>query len=264
MGDPVVGTSRSELRRSEIEDAGAEFAVLDLDDVKLPHPAYRSVTWLAPPGHDLDAIPGRVRNLVERVGKGVPITMVVSTAIYGPTHGTVTERTHPAPKTDRERRWALLEASGLYLRELGYDVASVRVPAIYGPGRDYRAKLLTHDAVVVRPGPVTSRIHVEDLAAILYRMAQGNRPPVLLACDDFPAPTSRVFTEAARLLKVDPPREITPEEAPSFFSGTELEMRLHGRSCRSLVRPWIGVRLRYPTYREGLRACLVGDPRTFL
>lgn len=260
LGERVIGTSRTEERKPEICATGAGFASFNLDaEEPLPHPRPKSVTLLAPPPEDdPEATVERLRRVAEQA-HGAPIVVVISTAIFGDTRGTITERTHPAPRTDRERRWALMDAAALYLRLAEkHDVRVVRTPAIYGPGRDFRAKLLTGAATVVRPGPPTSRIHVEDLATLLVRMAQPGGPPMLLACDDLPSPTWRVTGEAARLLDLPPPRELTPEEAVGHYSEVGLEMRLSGHSCMSLVRPYLGVRLRYPTYREGLRACLVG------
>lgn len=261
LGERVIGTSRTDERKPEIGATGAAFASFNLDaDEPLPHRRPKSIILLAPPHEDdPDATVERLRRVAAQA-HGAPIVVVISTAIFGDTRGTITERTHPAPRTERERRWALMDAAALYLRVTErHDVRVVRTPAIYGPGRDFRANLLTGDATVVRPAPPTSRIHVEDLATLLIRMAQPSGPPVLLACDDLPSPTWRVTAEAARLLDLPPPRELTPEEAAEHFSEVGLEMRLSGHACMSLVRPHLGVRLKYPTYREGLRACLIGE-----
>lgn len=261
LGERVIGTSRTDERRPEITAVGAEFASFNLDaDEPVPEARPKSVIVLAPPpNEDPDGSVERLSRLAKHVN-GAPIVVVVSTAIFGDTRGTITERTHPSPRSERQRRWALMDAAALYLREEGkHDFRVVRTPAIYGPGRDYRAKLLTGDATVVRPAPPTSRIHVEDLASLLIRMTQPGGPPMLLACDDLPSPTWRVTVEAARLLNLPAPKELSPEEAKDHFSEVGLEMRLSGHSCMSLVRPYLGVRLKYPTYREGLRACLLGD-----
>lgn len=256
-GDAVIGTSRTVDRRMEIEATGATFAQLDLDAADdLPQGPFASVTLLAPPPESLDRAAGRIQFVVEKA-RGAPVTVVISTAIYGDIRGTITERTHPSPQDERHRRWGIMDAATLYMRMHGHDTAVVRTPAIYGPGRDHRAKLLTGEAKVVKPAPPLSRIHVDDLAALLIRMGQPSRPPILLACDELPAPTWRVVDEAARLLGVAPPTEVGPDEAPQHFTDVALSMRLVERTCRSVVRPWLGVRMRYPTYREGLRACLL-------
>jgi len=257
-GEIVVGTSRTDLRASEIEETGAKFASYDLDLAgPLPRARPSSVTVFAPPTDDKEQTAERLHKLALNA-PGIPIVVVVSTAIFGDTKGTITERTHPAPRTERQRRWAFFDSACLALRLEGHDVRVVRAAAIYGPGRDFRAQLLTGDARVVRPAPSSSRIHVEDLAHLLIRMGEKRGPPMLIACDELPSPSWRVITEAARLLELPPPTELTPEQASQEFSEVGLEMRMSGHSCMSIVRPYLGVRLRYPTYREGLRACLVG------
>ena len=259
-GEAVIGTSRTEDRRVEIEATGAAFEKLDLDCAPSPAPGEKlaSVTLLAPPPDDLDLAARRVRYAVRRAGDA-PVVVLTSTAVYGETRGTVTERTHPAPRTDRERAWAMMDAAALYLRREGHPVRVVRTPAIYGPGRDLRAQLLTGQAFVIKGAPVSSRIHVEDLARLLIYMTTPSAPPLLIACDDLPAPTQRVYEEAARLLDVPGPKSLSADEARERFTNQQLSMRLKGRSCRSVVKPLVPVRLRYPTYREGLRACLVGQ-----
>lgn len=253
----VIGTARSALRRADIQAAGARFVPFDLDAPDpFVHDRPRSVTLLFGPPRGDDQATEKLRRLVTTIGPDVPVTVVVSTAIFGATRSLLTERTHPKPLTERARRWAEWDKAALCLRLCGYDVAVVRTPAIYGPGRDHRAKLLTHAAKVIRPAAATSRIHVDDLARLLRRMADKGRPPILLATDELPAPTWRVVEEASRLLRTDPPLTLSPEEAKQAFSELGYEMRTNGHSCRSIVRPWLGVRLQYPTYREGLRASL--------
>jgi nucleoside-diphosphate-sugar epimerase len=258
-GLEVIGTSRTEERRGEIEAVGARFASFNLDaDEPLPDGELASITLLAPAPDEAHRIVQRVQRVVELAG-ATPVTVVVSTAVYGDTKGNITERTHPSPRTERQKRWALMDTAALALRQDGHDVRVVRSAAIYGPGRDFRAKLLTGHAKAVRPAPPSSRIHVDDLASLLLRMTQARAPPMLLACDDLPSPTWRVIGEAARLLELPPPLELSPDEATKHFSEVGLEMALSGHACMSLVRPYLGVRLKYPTYREGLRACLLGN-----
>ena len=244
----VVGTSRTEFRAKEIASSGAKAAVLDLDENprKWPEGPFKSVTLLVPPPDDPGRAVERVQRIVQHAGDA-PVVVLVSTRVFGDVRGTITERTHPAPRSQLDQRWAAIDAAAMLLRGDGHDVRVVRAARIYGPGRDYRARVLAHHTKVPRPAPSTSRIHVEDLAALLARMTEPNAPPLLVACDEQPSPLWRVLQEAARLLDVDPPSVVPPEE---------VEISTVNFACRSVVRPYLGVRLRYPTYREGLRACL--------
>ena len=256
-GQAVTGTSTGLLRRAEIEEQGAHFATLDLDEqpLKLPLSSVDAVTVLAPPPENLEAGARRIRRLVE-AADGASIVIVVSTAVYGDTRGVVTERTRPAASSERGKRWELADATALLMRQEGHNVRVVRTPAIYGPGREYRKKLEEKTAVVIEGAPTVSRIHRDDLARLLWRMHQDDAPPVLLACDDMPTPTSRVMDEAARLLSLDPAPRISVEEAKKQMTELQFSMRMGGRNCKSVVRPLLGVALNYPTYREGIRASL--------
>ncbi|MCP4503101.1 MAG: hypothetical protein GY822_24455 [Deltaproteobacteria bacterium] len=254
-GQAVTGTSTGLLRRAEIEDTGAHFATLDLDDtpLKLPLSSVDAVTVLAPPPDSLEAGARRIRRLVE-VANGASVVVVVSTALYGDSRGTVTERTRPAASTLRGKRWEIADATALLMRRCGHDVKVVRTPSIYGPGRDFRKKLEDGSAVIIDGAPTVSRIHRDDLARLLWRMHQDDAPPILLACDDLPAPTFRASDEAARLLSLDRAPRISIEEAKQKFSERGFDMRMGGHICKSVVRPLLGVSLTFPTYREGLRA----------
>jgi nucleoside-diphosphate-sugar epimerase len=180
---------------------------------------------------------------------------VVSTAVYGATRGVVTERTIPRPNNARHQRWARLELALHRLRTTTLQTTAVRTPAIYGPGRAFEHRP-PKKALAIKPAPATSRIHVDDLAALLLALVGKRPPPILLACDDEPAPTWKVMAYAAKIQGVQGPTCVNPEEAAHHFSEKGLQMRLSGRRCRSVVRPHLGVALKYPNYRRGLLASL--------
>jgi nucleoside-diphosphate-sugar epimerase len=86
-------------------------------------------------------------------------------------------------------------------------------------------------------------------------MARPNPGAVYNVSDDEPAPPQDVVTYACTLLGVEPPPEIPFDAAElspmarSFYSDSR-------RICNARIREELGVRLRYPSYREGLRALL--------
>ena len=109
---------------------------------------------------------------------------------------------------------------------------------------------------IVKEGQVFSRIHVDDIAAVLAAsIARPDPGAVYNVCDDDPAPPGDVIAEAARLLGQDPPPEVRFEEADmspmarSFYSESK-------RVRNDRIRTELGVSLAYPTYREGLAAIL--------
>ncbi len=72
--------------------------------------------------------------------------------------------------------------------------------------------------------------------------------------DDEPCPSLEISTFAATLLGVDPP--VPSGELPAGDT-RGANRRVDGRAIRRLL----GVELRYPNYREGLRAALAEESK---
>ena len=132
-----------------------------------------------------------------------------------------------------------------------------RLAGIYGPGRSAFDKLIAGTARrVKKDGQVFSRIHVEDIASVLEAsMARPRAGAIYNVADDEPAAPDAVVAYAAELLGVAPPPEVAFADADlspmarSFYEGSR-------RIANARIKSELGVRLRYPTYREGLRALL--------
>lgn len=182
-----------------------------------------------------------------------------TTGVYGDHGGGwVDEETRARPAQPRsierlatERAW---QAIGM---ELGLAVDVFRLPGIYGPGRS------TIDQVkagtvrrIDKPGQVFSRIHVEDVAGTVL-LALGNTRPgaVYNVADDLPAATGEVVAFACELLgKPVPPAVPWDEAAPTMSAMARSFYAENRRVKNDRIKSELGVRLRYPTYKEGLRA----------
>jgi nucleoside-diphosphate-sugar epimerase len=183
-----------------------------------------------------------------------------TTAVYGDRGGAWVDETTPIqPTLARADRRARAEAAWL---ASGLPVHIFRLAGIYGPGRNAFANLEDGTARrIVKRGQVFSRIHVEDIATVLEAsMARPNPGAVYNVCDDEPAPPQDVVTFAADLLGVPPPPEQAYETAElSPMARTFYRDNRRVRNAR--IKRELGVSLRYPTYREGLRALLAVDGR---
>ena len=135
-----------------------------------------------------------------------------------------------------------------------------RLAGIYGPGRNAFVNLRQGTARrIVKPGQVFSRIHVEDIATVLEASIARPRPGAIYnVCDDEPAPPDQVVTYAAELMGVEPPptqdyetAELSPM-ARTFY-------RDNRRVRNDRIKAELGVRLAYPSYREGLGDLLAVD-----
>jgi nucleoside-diphosphate-sugar epimerase len=180
-----------------------------------------------------------------------------TTNVYGDHGGGwVDESTPVMPSGERGRRRAQAEAGWLALQKRrGVPVHIFRLAGIYGPGRS-ALEALKNGTVrrVSKPGQVFSRIHVEDLVAVLRASMARPRPGAIYnVCDDEAAAPDDVVAYAAALLGCAPPplqdfaqAELSPM-AKSFYDDNK-------RVANRLIKDELGVRLRYPTYREGLAA----------
>jgi len=188
-----------------------------------------------------------------------------TTGVYGDRGGAwVDEDTPPQPGADRSRRrraaeLAWQDAAGARPLDL------MRLAGIYGPGRSALDEVRSGRARrVVRPGHAFGRIHRDDIAAgvvaALARPPDGTR--VLNFSDDVPAESAVVLTEAARLLGVPPPPEVPFETAWAGMSDMGRSFWAENRKVASAkTQTALGIKWRYPSYREGLAAILAEERR---
>jgi nucleoside-diphosphate-sugar epimerase len=104
-----------------------------------------------------------------------------------------------------------------------------------------------------------SRIHVEDIASVLKASIAQPRPGAIYnVCDDEPTPPQDVVAFAAELMDVPPPPE-QPYETADLSPMARTFYRDNRRVGNARIKQELGVRLAFPTYREGLRALLPVD-----
>lgn len=182
-----------------------------------------------------------------------------TTGVYGDQGGGWVDETMPAkpgqPRSiDRlaaERAW---QAAGL---EAGAAVDIFRLPGIYGPGRSAIDQVRAGTARRIdKPGQVFSRIHVEDIAATVVAALTRRSPGAIYnVADDLPAPSGDVIAYACELLALPVPPLIPWDQAAPAMSAMARSFYAENRRVRNdRIKQELGVSLRYPTYREGLRA----------
>ncbi len=182
--------------------------------------------------------------------------------VYGDTGGGWVDETSPInPGSERGRRRAQAEAEWqAFGQRTGKRVEIFRLPGIYGPGRSAIDTVKAGTARrVVKPGQVFNRIHVADIGATLARAmalaAEGRSPEhtVYNVTDDEPAPPQDVVAFAAELLGYPvPPDQPFETAAMSAMGRSFYGESKRVRNCR--LKAALEITLRFPTYREGLRA----------
>jgi nucleoside-diphosphate-sugar epimerase len=182
-----------------------------------------------------------------------------TTGVYGDHGGGwVDEATPAAPAQPRsvarlaaERAWQALGT------KTGAAVDIFRLPGIYGPGRSPVDQVKAGTARRIdKPGQVFSRIHVTDLAhAVVTAMARGGRGSLYNIADDLPESSAQVMAFACKLLGVPAPPLVSWAEAEPSLTAMARSFYAENRRVRNeRMKRELGITLRYPTYREGLRA----------
>jgi nucleoside-diphosphate-sugar epimerase len=184
-----------------------------------------------------------------------------TTGVYGDREGSwVDETAELRPTGPRGERRVAAETAWLDLwRRHGAPVHIFRLAGIYGPGRSAFDALRAGTAKRIHsPGQVFSRIHVDDIATVLLASIAQPRPGAIYnVCDDEPAPAADVGAHAAALLGLEPP-PLVPLEAADLSPMAQSFYADNKRVSSALIKRELGIRLAYPSYREGLAAILKG------
>lgn len=264
QGWRITGTSRSAEGAERIRALGFEAACFDgtapSAEVRAALQTASHLVISAPPGDDGDPVLRQHQsNIVDAPGLKW-IGYLSTIGVYGDYGGAWVDETTPeTPLSQRSKRRFAAEQSWLSLAnpDAGPTVQVFRLAGIYGPGRSAIDQVRAgHARRIVKPGQVFNRIHVDDIAATLAAaIVTGGTHSVYNVTDDEPAPPQDVIGYAAQLLGVPAPPEVPIEDvglspmAQSFYS--ELK-----RVRNERIKQDLGVRLQYPTYREGLTSVL--------
>lgn len=263
-GWDVAGTCRSPEKQADLEAQGITAYLMNGDE--LPDPtafaAASHVLVSIPPDADGDPVARAFGDALAASDTLRWFGYLSTTGVYGDKGGGWVDENTPAdPNTTRgARRVAAEQAWKDLFESQGLPVHIFRLAGIYGPGRNQLESLRAGTAKrIVKPGQVFSRIHVDDIVAVLRAsIAQPNPGAVYNVCDDEAAPPQDVVTHAARLLGVEPPPEIPFDEAAlspmarSFYADNK-------RVRNDRIKTELGLTLAYPTYREGLAALLASE-----
>ncbi len=258
-GWAVAGTCRSADKRRRLDDQGITAHVFDrarpLDAAAVAGATHVLIS--IPPDDEGDPVLDRHAADIAAAEGLDWIGYLSTTAVYGDHRGLwVDEETPAVPsgargagRLEAENRWREMWSS--------YGIAAhvFRLAGIYGPGRSALDSVRAGTAKRIdKPGQVFSRVHVDDIVAVLRAsIARPNGGRAYNVCDDRPAPPAEVVAFACGLLGVEPPPLIPFDEAElspmarSFFADNK-------RVRNDRIKEELGVTLEYPDYEAGLRA----------
>ena len=134
-------------------------------------------------------------------------------------------------------------------------MAILRLAGIYGPGRNALEQLKRGEARIIdKPGQVFNRIHVADITQAIQAVMARNFSGILNVADDLPTAPGVPVAYAAELLAGPLQR---PSRSRCGAGHDPHGAQLLGRQQAGVQSPAegeLGVRLAFPTYKEGLAA----------
>jgi nucleoside-diphosphate-sugar epimerase len=257
QGWRVIGTTRSTEKADEIAATGVEPLIWPGGDVM---PALSQATHVlvsAGPSAEGDPVLNALHDAIAAKASELNwLGYLSTTGVYGDHDGDwVDEDTPLSPTTKRGQMRKDSEEAWRAIPDLPLHI--FRLAGIYGPGRGPFEKVRQGTARrIIKEGQVFSRTHVEDIAQVLAASIERPAPGTAYnVCDDDPAPPQEVIAHAATLLGLPVPPAIPIEQADM----TPMARSFYAESKRvrnERIKQALGVRLRYPTYREGLAALL--------
>lgn len=267
----LAGTTRDPDRRAVLRAQGIEVHIFDytrpLPDLSLILEGTTHLLLSAPPGPEGSpeflahgAEIAALQNL-EWVG------YLSSTGVYGDRSGAwVDEDSQLNPTTIRGTRRAIAEAQwcGLY-KAHNLPIHLFRLAGIYGPQRSaldaVRAGMSRR---IDKPGHAFSRIHIDDVVQILLAsMAHPNPGKAYNVADDHPAPSHAVIAFACELLGLSVP-PLLPYASVDLAPITRSFYADNKRVRNDRIKRELGVKLLYPSYKEGLLACLAEENKEII
>lgn len=237
-GCPVVVTTRADDRARELLERGYDVA-------KTPRTAAEAaalagadtfVVVTFPPDGATDAA------IAPGLAGARAVTYLSTTGVYPLDAGRVDDST-PVSAEPSDRIRQRLAAEDAY-RAIGATV--LRCPGIYGPGRGLHVRVQSGAHRIPGDGLRTlSRIHVEDLAALVLA-SERVRGETFVVGDTEPAPHIEVVRWICDAYGVAEPPRVPVESVHESLRGDR-------RVDSSRALRLLGVSLRYPTWREGMR-----------
>ena len=264
-GWTVSGTRRSEAQAEANCQLGYKIHVFDGNN-------YNGGDWFGgvthvlvsvPPGPKLekagDPILAHFAKLLVMLPTLEWLGYLSTTGVYGNTEGGWVDEvsalnptaTRSVRRLEAEKSWQELASA------YNLPLHIFRLAGIYGPGRNVLDQVRAGKARrIKKAGHLFSRIHVDDIATILEAsMARPNCGAVYNVCDDEPAEPSDVISYACNLLGTSPPPEVAFKEvAPSMSPMGRSFWNDNRRVRNARIKKELGVKLAYPTSRDGLKA----------
>jgi nucleoside-diphosphate-sugar epimerase len=197
-----------------------------------------------------------VKNFSKIIGESSPkwITYLSATSVYGDHKGEWVNEESETKSTsangiDRlaaEKSWMLFAANSKLPLQI------FRLSGIYSDQRNILARLKSGNTNIInKKNHFFSRIHVEDIANVLFKSLSNFKPSEIYnISDDKPSSPEEVTLYGVKLLNIDNPRTIEIEDIES-----EMLKNFYKESKKvsnKKMKSFFDYKLKFPTYVEGL------------
>ena len=233
----VLASVRSEARRKELQAEPARLLFAPVLDASIAeHVDARTHVLVAfQPDDTTDSA------VAPALAGAHSVTYISSTGVYGALRGRIDDAT-PLPEAETMRAARILRAEQRY-RAVGATV--LRAAAIYGPDRGLHVRVLRGEHKLPGDGSqMLSRIHVHDLAAFALASA-AVRGETFVVADAAPAPHAEVVRFICKTYGCPAPEAVPLERV---HASLQSDRAIDSSRAQALL----GVRLRYPSYRQGM------------
>ena len=182
------------------------------------------------------------------------ITYLSATSVYGNHNGdwvNENSKTNPTSRNGIDRLNA--EKSWLDLAEKrSLPLQILRLAGIYSNQNNILTRLKTGNAKIIdKKNQFFSRIHVEDIANVLFKSLQKFKSKEIYnVSDDKPTSPEELILHGSKLLNIEKPKVVNPstiesEIVKNFYKDSK-------KVNNKKMKEFFNYKLKYPTYVEGL------------
>ena len=182
------------------------------------------------------------------------LTYLSATSVYGDHKGEWVDeksKTSPTSSTGSQR----LKAEKLWIelaKNQNLPMQIFRLSGIYSHESNVLKRLQSGDAKIIKKeNQFFSRIHVEDIAAVLFNsLEQFKAKEIYNISDDRPASSEELILYGSKILNIEPPaiielKSIESEMVKNFYKDSK---KVNNKKMKDIFN----FKLKFPTYVEGL------------
>ena len=250
-------TSREKSDKKSFDDLDYEslqFSENSFDKRLIEHLKYSNhiLVSIAPVDGE-DVVIKNFKNIFDN-GKIKWITYLSATSVYGNHNGDwVNENSKTSPTSTKGIDRLNAEKSWLDLSEKkSLPIQILRLSGIYSNQNNILTRLKTGNAKIIdKKNQFFSRIHVEDIANILFKSLQNFKSKEIYnVSDDKPTSSQELILHGSKLLNIETPKvvdlsTIESEIIKNFYKDSK-------KVNNKKMKEFFNYELKYPTYVEGL------------